>query len=109
MLENEIMHRIQVKASEKGFRLFRNQVGKYKLADGRWLTSGLCVGSSDLIGFKIQIVTQDMVGKPVALFAAVEVKTDKGKATVEQVDFLRAVAEAGGVSILARRENDLGS
>ena len=74
-----------------GARLFRNQVGKYELPDGRWLRSGLCVGSSDLIGW--------LHG---GRFLAVEVKQPGGKPTKEQEAFLAAVNAAGGLGILAR-------
>ena len=38
-------------SAQLGMKLWRNQVGTYKLADGRYISSGLCVGSSDLIGY----------------------------------------------------------
>lgn len=61
--ETNISAEIQLAASRVGARLWRNQTGKYQLADGRWLSSGLCVGSSDLVG-----ITAD------GRFLAVEVK-----------------------------------
>lgn len=48
--ESDISAKIQLRASELGARLWRNQSGKYQLADGRWLSSGLFPGAPDLIG-----------------------------------------------------------
>lgn len=103
------MHNIQLEASELGVKLFRNQTGTYKLADGRYLTSGLCVGSSDLIGWKPLEITQEMVGKTFAQFTAVEVKSPKEKGkkaqpTVEQARFIDAIIGAGGMAFCT---NDL--
>jgi len=104
--ETPILQRIQVAVSEVGARVFRNQVGKYKLQDGRWLSSGLCVGSSDLIGWKPVMVTAEMVGKVIAVFTAIEVKTAKTRATKKQEQFMDAVRDSGGVAFVARSEQD---
>ncbi len=86
-------------------RLWRNQVGQYELADGRILRSGLCKGSSDLIGFCTVTVTEDMVGQRVAVFVALEVK-DKGRLTSEQAQFLDVVKQAGGIAAEVRSVAD---
>jgi hypothetical protein len=103
MNEAALSHHIQLQASDHGTTLFRNQTGRYELKDGRWLVSGLCVGGSDLIGWKSVEITADMVGKRMAIFAAVEVKSptatgNKKQPTVEQDRFLKAVQSAGGVA-----------
>ena len=82
-------------------RIFRNQVGSYELKDGRRLSSGLCKGSSDLIGWKSIRITPDMVGETVALFVAVEVKQPGERPTPEQRLFLEAVRNAGGIAGVA--------
>lgn len=102
---------VNLKAAAKGFALWRNQVGSYKLADGRWLSSGLGEGSSDLIGFRRITITQEMVGDTFAQFAAVEVKKDLSKigkmGTKErnrikkQRAFIDMVNNAGGVAFFA--------
>lgn len=88
-------------------RLFRNQVGKYKLQDGRWLSSGLCVGSSDLIGWTPVLVTQDMVGQTLAVFTAIETKAVGKKATSAQSNFIGAVVHDGGIAKLAYSVEDI--
>ena len=96
------MKRIQVAISSIGARVFRNQVGSYKLHDGTHISSGLCVGSSDLIGWVPRVITPDMVGKTIAIFTAIEVKAVRGKLTKEQEKFLDAVDASGGIAVVAR-------
>ena len=54
-------------------------------------------GCADTIGWTAVQVTPDMVGRTVAVFTALEVK-DQGRLTPEQRNFLRAVADAGGIA-----------
>lgn len=99
--------------------LFRNNVGTawtgdaVSLKDGsvlirnpRILHAGLCKGSSDLIGWRSITITQDMVGKAVAVFSAIEVKGKKGKATKEQLHFVNTVLTAGGYAGIAKSPED---
>lgn len=104
-METKIMRKIQVMFSENGTRLFRNQVGVYRLADGRALSSGLCPGSSDLIGWHPKLVTQEMVGKTVAIFMAVETKShgwrENSESAIRQRDFINTVKKDGGIAFFA--------
>jgi len=106
MRESEIQDHIRQRAHEHNARLFRNNVGSLQDATGRWVQYGLCVGSSDLIGWTMVEITADMVGHTVAVFTAIEVKAAKGKPTQEQLDFVDAVARAGGLSGIARSDAD---
>lgn len=101
MNESSLSHHIQLGASEQGTTLFRNQTGRYQLKDGRWLSSGLCIGSSDLIGWTSVEVTQEMVGKKIAVFTAVEVKSPDVRAVPERAQkiFLDAVERDGGIAM----------
>lgn len=96
-------------------RLFRNNTGTgwqgtrmpspaglVILKDARPLNAGLCVGSSDLIGWTTVKITPDMVGLEVAIFTAVEVKAIRGRATAEQVNFIDQVRKSGGLAGVAR-------
>jgi len=103
--EMAILRRILLVCSSGATRLWRNQVGQYELKDGRILRSGLCKGSSDLIGYRTVEVTPDMIGQRIAVFVALEVK-DKGRLTAEQAQFLRVVAEAGGIAAEVRSPED---
>jgi hypothetical protein len=107
MKETPTVKAVQLKASELGWRLYRNNVGRLQAKTGQWVQYGLCVGSSDLIGWRTRVVTPDMVGQPIAQFVAVEVKTDTGTLTEEQIAFLATVRLAGGVAMMVRSEGEL--
>lgn len=100
MLEKQIQNSILM-LSRAAVRLFRNQVGSYELKDGRRLSSGLCKGSADVIGWRTVRITPDMVGDEVALFVAIEVKQPGERPTPEQRRFLDAVHGAGGIAGVA--------
>lgn len=110
MSEGDLMREIQLASSEIGARLFRNNsaqgwVGKSQhiggrilIDDPRPLHAGLCVGSSDLIGWTPTLTESG----PVAIFTAVEVKSHKGRLTVDQSRFLDAVRSAGGIGVCVK-------
>jgi hypothetical protein len=104
--ETPIVKRIQLAASREGCRLWRNNVGCLQDRQGRWVTYGLCTGSSDLIGFVPVVVTQEMVGKSLALFMAVEAKTLVGKVSEIQRNFIDMVVKSGGIAFVARSEDE---
>lgn len=66
--------------------------------------AGLCTGSSDLIGWIERPITQADVGKTIAQFVAVEVKTTTGRPTLEQSNFLASVCRAGGLGYVVRSD-----
>lgn len=105
MSEMAVLRRILEACARGEVRLFRNQVGQYELKDGRILRSGLCKGSSDLIGYRSVVVTPEMVGQRLAVFVALEVK-DKGRLTAEQAQFLEVVRRAGGIAAEVRSVED---
>ncbi len=113
--EKDILNQLLIETSKKGARLSRvnnglGWVGKIirksaaaiTIENPRPLHAGLCVGSSDIIGWHSVVVTPEMVGQRVALFVALEVKTGRVATTKEQAAFVRAVGEAGGVSAVVR-------
>lgn len=109
--EATLMRRVLVRASELGARLFRNTTGRYRLARpecrecqsrGRVIASGLCVGSSDLIGWRTVTVTPAMVGRQFAVFTAIELKGPDGKVSKEQDVFIGNVLLAGGFASVVR-------
>lgn len=100
--EKPILDAIMLSAPKLGSRLFRNNVGVLQDENGQHVRYGLCTGSSDLIGWKEVTVTPEMVGKKVAVFLAVEVKTGNLKPTKEQTNFIEAVTKAGGIAFVAR-------
>ena len=100
--EQEIQNQIILAVSQGNSRLFRNNVGGAKLADGRWLNFGLHKGSSDLIGWRTIKITPDMVGKKIAQFLSVEVKKLKGRVSTEQQNWIDVVNTHGGHALIAR-------
>lgn len=106
--ETEIQQRIRLALGTRSdLRLFRNQVGQ--LPDprtGRPVQFGLARGSADLIGWRTITVTPDMVGRRVAVFTSIEVKTPTGRLTPAQHAWLGAVHKAGGVAGVARSVAD---
>lgn len=105
--ETIILSRVRLAAAKIGWTLFRNNVGALKDKDGRVVSYGLCKGSSDLIGWRPLLITQDMVGKTIAQFVAVECKAATGSVTPEQQRFTDTVNKAGGVGIIAREPLDI--
>ena len=88
-------------------RLFRNQVGQ--LPDprtGRYVQFGLAKGSSDLVGFKTIKITPEMIGKEIAQFVSIEIKTERGKLTEVQENWLQKVKSSGGIVGVARSIQD---
>lgn len=59
-------------------------------------------GGSDLIGYRKVTVTPEMVGMEVPVFAAIEVKTPRGRATKHQEAFIEHIRNAGGIAGIAR-------
>lgn len=112
--EGGIIQEILLRASAIGARLFRQNTGvawqgdmvrisggRKALVNLRPLRAGLCVGSSDVIGWTPVEITPDMVGRTVAVFTAIEVKTADVRATDEQIRFCLAVAAAGGIAAIS--------
>ncbi len=99
-------------------RVFRNNTGMawqgqsvkkgslLIIQNPRPLHAGLCEGSSDLIGWASVEITPDMVGRKIAIFTAIEVKTATGRSSPEQRNFIQQVQQAGGIAGIARNEED---
>lgn len=77
------------------------------IKSARPLQAGLCTGSSDLIGWTKKVITQDDVGKTVAIFTAIEIKYGKTATTVEQKAFINAVNSSGGLGKIIHDLNEL--
>jgi len=106
--ETKIQNLILMSLSKAGCLLFRNEsagawVGKVlhkdanqvTLTDARMIRFGLAVGSADIIGIA-----------PCGRFLAIEIKTSTGRPTKEQLRFIEAVNNAGGISGIARSVED---
>ena len=121
MSESNIMKSAMLAASKLGCKIFRVNVGRawqgdkiIKNKDGsitihnpRPFKTGVPKGYPDLTGFVPVTITPDMVGKKIAMFVAFETKTAVGRATPAQMNFLGAVADAGGVAGIVRSDDDV--
>lgn len=127
-MSNEIplMKELQMAASQMGARLFRQQLGQGWIGKAKRITrtgpvqakagdvlisaarpfhAGI-VGMSDLGGWVPVVVTPEMVGSTVAVYAQVEVK-DGARVTEEQAKWIAAVVRSGGLAGVARNISDL--
>lgn len=103
--ELAVQNSIRLALGRGNVRLFRNNTGALKDANGRLVTFGLCPGSSDLIGYRTITIGPEHVGRQLAVFTAIEVK-DKGRLTTQQQQFITAVQQAGGIAGMARSVAD---
>jgi hypothetical protein len=114
------MHEIMRAVTKLGARVFRNHVagvawqgeathikregehylhkGDVVIRNARAVKAGLYKGSSDLIGWTPR--------NGVAVFTAIEVKTDEGRLEPEQQHFIEVVNNSGGIAIVARSADE---
>lgn len=104
--ESILQSQIRLAISSPVVRMFRNNVGSAVTKDGRHIDFGLCRGSSDLIGWSTREITPDMVGRHVAVFTAIEIKTKTGRISDVQQNFIDVVRKAGGIAGVVRSIED---
>jgi len=129
MKESNLQNLIRIKLSQLGILNFRNNTGMgwagkkikriYKqqlitvypgdvvVRQARPLHSGLCEGSSDIIGVKPTVITEDMVGQTIGVFVACEVKTKTGPVRDKQKIFINNISNAGGIADVVRSVDDV--
>lgn len=95
-----------------GFNLRRGQVytaqgGERVITQPRPVEFGLVKGSGDGIGWHSLEITPDMVGKRVAIFLSIETKAINGRVREEQLNWLRAVNDAGGIALILHDPDQL--
>ena len=86
MCETELMNRIRIELSKRGYTVFRANVGKIRMSDGRWFDTGLPKGFSDLFAVKN--------GK----IYFIETKIKPNKPTDEQINFIEQMKNKGCVA-----------
>lgn len=117
--EHSIQQRIMLAMSRLGAKIFRINTGtgwvgtlvdktpkSITLNNPRILHAGMCKGGSDLVGILPVTITPDMVSQKIGVFIAIEVKAEKGRATADQLAFIKMVNDTGGIGFIARSEDD---
>lgn len=95
MNEHSIQNAIRLELSKLGFCVFRANVGRFQTKDGRWFDTGLPRGFSDLFAVKD--------GRVYFL----EVKTETGRPSEEQLRFLAVMRDRYGcVAEIVRSVDD---
>jgi hypothetical protein len=123
----DLTNELRKRASELGARLFRQNsgmgwIGKAErgfpgkvtavgandvvIRNARPFHAGFD-GLSDLGGWTPVMITPEMVGSTLAVYAQVEVKFGRDRATKEQLAWIEAVNAAGGRAGVARDDKDL--
>jgi hypothetical protein len=102
MSEQELQQRIRLELGRGAVRLWRNNVGALRDQRGRLVSYGLCPGSSDLIGLRRLRVAPEHLGQELAVFCALEIKSQRGRPTAEQQRFLAQVGAMGGLAGVIR-------
>ena len=84
MTEHDTQNAIRLALSERGYAVFRANVGKVRMDNGRWFDTGLPKGFSDLFAVR--------AGK----IYFIEVKRPGGRIRPEQVHFLDTMRQRYG-------------
>lgn len=82
-------------------KVIHREPGSITLEHPRVLHAGLCNGSSDLIGLRTIVITQEMVGRKVAVFTGIEAKLGSGRESEDQAAFRQFICRAGGLAGVA--------
>ena len=93
--EANILNDCRIDLSQAGCKAFRNNTGVLKGANGQPVRFGLAVGSGDIIGIA-----------PDGIFYSVEVKTEKGRPTPKQLNWIDMVNAGGGRAGIARNAKE---
>lgn len=123
MNETSLRNAVLLAVSKLGARLFRNNTGMawigrsekilkastvrvfpgdVVIREARPLHAGLVKGGADLIGWTSTRIEPEDVGRTVAVFTALELKTGRLKATPEQANFVEQIKMAGGIAGIVR-------
>lgn len=80
--------------------------GDVVIRQARPLHAGLVKGGLDLIGWREVIITPEMIGQKIAQFVAQDPKYGTGRASPQQLIFIRNVRDAGGIAGTVKSEEE---
>ena len=93
--ESLVLHQVEDALHKlPGVHMFRNTVSLVRTASGGMMSTGLCKGSGDLIGWV------EIGGR--AVFASLEVKSAEGRVAPHQQAWADKVHTAGGIAAIVR-------
>lgn len=95
MNETDLMNTIRLGLNQYGI-VFRANVGKVRMQDGRFFDTGLPKGFSDLFGFRFSD----------GRIFFIEVKTPTGRIRPEQTQFIETMKSRGALAGIARSVED---
>jgi hypothetical protein len=102
MKESKIQNDIRIACNTGSTRAWRNNIAKLQVK-GQWVNFGIpSKGGSDLIGLHTMEIQPKHIGKSVAVFVAIEVKTPTGKPSPEQIRFIEFAKKSGAIAGIAR-------
>ncbi len=120
MAESSIQAEVRLLASQRGWRLFRNNCGVLPDRNGRPVRFGLAndsaklnrdIASADLIGIRPVLILPEHVGRTLGVFASVECKHPDWKPTASderyaaQCRWRDLVLSLGGYAIITNRSD----
>jgi hypothetical protein len=85
-----------------GNEIIKTEGGGVYIPKARPFNTGLPVGFSDLLGVVTVTVTPEMVGQQLGIATFIEVKTNNGRVSNDQKNFLSVMAAAGCRAGVAR-------
>lgn len=122
MAESSVQAEIRLLASQRGWRLWRNNCGVLPDRNGRPVRFGLAndspqlnrhIASADLIGIMPVVVTQEMVGRTLGVFTSIECKHPDWRPTPgderyqAQCRWRDLVLSLGGYAVITNRSDTL--
>lgn len=114
MLESAVQQRVRLELARAGALAWRNNTGACEDKTGRLIRYGLAndsaqmnrvIKSSDLVGVIPVVITPEMVGRTIGVFAAIECKSSdwhmtpsdqRAQAQQRFIDLVRSVGGVGG-------------
>ena len=119
--EKVVQNEVRLAASKQKIHLWRNNLGCVTDNRGNFIRYGLCneskqmneqLKSSDFIGIKEVVITQDMVGQTFGQFIAIETKKEGWKFTgtereIAQMNYILLVQSLGGWGAFISDAGDL--
>ncbi len=122
MAESSVQAAIRLAASQRGWRLFRNNVGVMTREDGVPVRFGLAndsramnqtYKSGDLIGIMPLVITPEHVGHTIGVFTSIEVKHPDWKPSESDERYLAQkrwadlVNSLGGYAVITNRSDTI--